>query len=1017
MYKNVKSIGILFLIIIALALPAASIQGKDSSKTDDQRKKIEDIIKISMDKGEIPGAAICYFDENGVTKKTYGYADIDQKIGVTNETLFQLGSNSKAFTAYAIYEMINEGLLKEEDKVSDYINGFYVEHHGVHKNTVYNGKVDLTIGNLLHHTSGISPKTITDIKEDESLYDTVHAVFGSNLDFYPGTRHQYATINYDILGLIIQEVSGESYENYMLKIFQKLGLTHTYPYDVEGMALGYKLSFGGVKEYDAPVYPGNTPAGYIVSNIDDMYEWIQLQMGKKNNMESEYQICSLTQNPEMKNMTGFQDSYYASGWYYSFSSDGKKFFHGGTNPNYSSYVIFNPDTGIGVCVLTNIDTVYSESMAENIYNILDSNGRESSIFNDLGVLNNISKFVIIFCILISLSFIISVILKLIKRKDNLLVNKILKKKKITRFIVFAIFIVALSYAIYSLPGFLYSGADWSFAQVWFPDTIIYACASLFITFIFFFIYYIFFLISGKNNDFLPIFLISVISGLGNTVVILVINVVISQNSTFDVILFKYFILGLIIYIIGQLVVRLDLVKISNDIVFHKRNDMVKMILNADYEKFEKLDIGNIESCLNNDIEMISNLSGILITGLTSLVTVFACFIYLAIINRNGFYVMLIVVLFAAAIYMVISRHANIFLEKARTCQSRFIKSISDMFLGYKELKINLKKAMGFSNDVSKICADYNEKSQQGGNIFAAVYIIGESAFTIVIGILVFIFPIIFNIQNNHLFEYVFVLLYVTGPINSIMYAIPNLLRIRISWKRIQKLSSSLQEVSGVIEQYYDEQTVFDTISMENVIYKYDTEDDNGFQIGPISTEFAKGKINFIVGGNGSGKSTLVKILTGLYKPQKGKICINGEDVRNRNYNELFTTVYNDFYLFDKMYGIKFDIDDITISRYLAELQVEDKVKIEEGRFSTIKLSTGQRKRLALLLSYLEDKQIFLFDEWAADQDSVFRKIFYMEILPMLKEKGKCVIAVTHDDKYFDVADKIIYMDEGKIETH
>lgn len=133
-------------------------------------------------------------------------------------------------------------------------------------------------------------------------------------------------------------------------------------------------------------------------------------------------------------------------------------------------------------------------------------------------------------------------------------------------------------------------------------------------------------------------------------------------------------------------------------------------------------------------------------------------------------------------------------------------------------------------------------------------------------------------------------------------------------------------------------------------------------------------------------------------------------------NGSYSTVFADFYLFDKLYGISYEGKETEIQRYLEILQLSDKVQIQDGKFSTTKLSTGQKKRLALLVTYLEDRYIYLFDEWATDQDPEFRLFFYDSLLPELKFKGKCVIAVTHDDRYFNLADRVIKMDLDKMKS-
>jgi putative ATP-binding cassette transporter len=176
---------------------------------------------------------------------------------------------------------------------------------------------------------------------------------------------------------------------------------------------------------------------------------------------------------------------------------------------------------------------------------------------------------------------------------------------------------------------------------------------------------------------------------------------------------------------------------------------------------------------------------------------------------------------------------------------------------------------------------------------------------------------------------------------------------------------------------------------------------------------------FLVGGNGSGKTTLAKLLTGLYIPEAGVIRLNGQEVTNENrerYRQLFSVVFSDFHLFESLLGLHASQLNTQIQELLVQLQLQHKVQIEGRELSTIDLSQGQRKRLALLTAYLEDRQIYIFDEWAADQDPLFKEIFYYRLLPGLKQRGKTIIVISHDDKYYHIADRIIKLDYGKVAT-
>jgi putative pyoverdin transport system ATP-binding/permease protein len=194
--------------------------------------------------------------------------------------------------------------------------------------------------------------------------------------------------------------------------------------------------------------------------------------------------------------------------------------------------------------------------------------------------------------------------------------------------------------------------------------------------------------------------------------------------------------------------------------------------------------------------------------------------------------------------------------------------------------------------------------------------------------------------------------------------------------------------------------------------------EQGFMLGPIDLTMKSGELIFIVGSNGSGKSTLAKLITGLYTPRSGQISLNGEPVNETTvewYRQHFATTFADAYLFDSYLGFDNPHLDREIGKYLQEFQLDQKVSVNNGLLSTTSLSQGQRKRLALLTAFLEDRPIYLFDEWASDQDPTFREIFYEQMLPQLKNRGKLVIVITHDDRYFRLADRILQLNYGRVE--
>ncbi|HYC27184.1 MAG TPA: cyclic peptide export ABC transporter, partial [Chitinophagaceae bacterium] len=275
-----------------------------------------------------------------------------------------------------------------------------------------------------------------------------------------------------------------------------------------------------------------------------------------------------------------------------------------------------------------------------------------------------------------------------------------------------------------------------------------------------------------------------------------------------------------------------------------------------------------------------------------------------------------------------------------------------------------------------------------------------------------------EIKAYTLMSFVIILLYLIGPINGILTSAPTLMQFRVALGRIRGFLKEIPANLDLNEPVKPLVANLESIKMKGVKFRYKNDIDNHvFEVGPIDLEAHKGEILFIIGGNGSGKTTLAKLLIGLYSPDEGSILVNNKPVESSQLSEYFSTVFSPSYLFEKLYNIDTDAKSAEISKYLKVLDLEEKVSIKNNKYSTIELSSGQRKRLALLQCYLEDSPVCLFDEWAADQDPDYRNFFYRTLLPEMKKQGKIIIAITHDDNYFDVADRILKMKQGKIEIH
>src|SRR5438477_5185435 len=263
-------------------------------------------------------------------------------------------------------------------------------------------------------------------------------------------------------------------------------------------------------------------------------------------------------------------------------------------------------------------------------------------------------------------------------------------------------------------------------------------------------------------------------------------------------------------------------------------------------------------------------------------------------------------------------------------------------------------------------------------------------------------------------------LYLMGPLAGVLGSFSVFGRANVAFQKVDQLGVSLgarPEQDCSISRPESE-PAFERLELVGITHSYHQEkEDSYFVLGPISLSFRPGELVFLAGGNGSGKSTLAKLVTGLYPPESGEIRLDGKLIHDANrddFRQLFSAVFSDFYLFESLLGLDGANLDAHAQDYLVQLHLNHKVKVRDGVLSTTALSQGQRKRLALLTAYLEDRPFYLFDEWASDQDPLFKNIFYTQILPALKAKGKTALVISHDDRFFHLADRVLKLDYGKL---
>ncbi len=462
--------GIVLLVLFLLSLSpfAYAFDEADNNKIN----LIEDAIAKKIIKGDIPGLAISIVKDDKVYyQNTYGYSDINNNIEVTSNTCFELGSNSKAFTGLAILKLEKDGLLSINDDITKYIPWI---------NFMYkNEKQIITIEQLLHHTSGIPFCSIKDLrkgKESNAIEENVKVFNNYNLDREPGSSYEYATVNYDILGLIIEKITDMTYEEYIQKnILDTFSLDNTYLYKDEiynnKLAKGYKYSYGKQREYIPPEYRGNKPAAYIISNIDDMSKWMMIQLGNYDKNIFDYEIIKKSHLGNNSVEVSDENTLYAAGW--DVYQDGTgEVSHGGENHNYSSFILLREDEDFGIAILANTNTRCVDELAVEIRNIMINKENCNNESVDIQIFSD--KIVIIF-IVISLMIMFYIISKLKRYVTEIeKCKRNIKEINIQRIIILImglLITIGINGFISKIPSIFAFGLTWKFILEWFSEAI------------------------------------------------------------------------------------------------------------------------------------------------------------------------------------------------------------------------------------------------------------------------------------------------------------------------------------------------------------------------------------------------------------------------------------------------------------------------------------------------------------------------------------------------------------------
>ncbi len=524
--------------------------------------------------------------------------------------------------------------------------------------------------------------------------------------------------------------------------------------------------------------------------------------------------------------------------------------------------------------------------------------------------------------------------------------------------------------------------------------------------------------SGKNFFLAAIF--SILSGASGAGIIAVINYAIANLQNIPVWLIVLFVSLCVSLWIFQFISWVLINRLAQGVIYDLRSSMTQRILDCPLQHLETLGIPKLLATLTDDITIISSASIQLSLMIVNLAIALGIFVYLFWLSPLLFFVVFGCVLISFYLYNSIQKGGIKDLENARQVQDILFGHIRTVTEGAKELKLHRQRRIAFlKEDLQSSASKYKQYRISSITVFAFAGSLGTVLFLIPVGLIIFVFPQLNTVSTTIISSYALAILYLISPISEVVTSLPQIAQANIALNKIESLGISLSE--KVTEPNFptgsDFESDWTSLELVNVTHAYSGDsEEHQFTLDNINLKFEPGELVFIVGGNGSGKSTLIKLITGLYVPDRGKILFNNHPVTDDNrewYRQQFSVVFYDFYLFARLLGIE-ENRETEIQNYLTLLELERKVTVKDGVFSTTNLSQGQRKRLALLTAYLENRPIYVFDEWASDQDPVFKEIFYNKLLPELKQRGKTVIAVSHDDRYFNNCDRLIKLDYGRV---
>jgi putative ATP-binding cassette transporter len=511
-----------------------------------------------------------------------------------------------------------------------------------------------------------------------------------------------------------------------------------------------------------------------------------------------------------------------------------------------------------------------------------------------------------------------------------------------------------------------------------------------------------------------------VSGIGTSAQVALINAAVDgRHTTRRLELALSFAALLLLAPAARLLAQYLLLCMGQDGVYQLRLDLARRILATPLRRLEQSGPHRLIAVFTEDIAaIIESVLAIpdLITNTALIVAVLAYIGWLSPFLLLVFLGIFVPVLFAYRYPLALGFAALAQVREEQDVLYRHLRGITE---GAKELKLHRDRREGFLGVFAGTAAVLRRLQVRASLIMTSAISGAWTFFFVAAGLVIFVVPAWRPVRGDVLVGVAVGLLFIRGPLQLLVSWFPVLARGGVAIEKIQRLGLWLGQEGLEAEAPLGQATApWHRLDLVGATYSFHREGgDDTFTLGPIDLTVRPGELIFVVGGNGSGKTSLAKLLLGLYEPESGEIRLDGERIGRDGmdrYRQSFGAVFFDFFLFDELLGLGGKSADREAHTLLKLLRLDRKLEVREGRLSTLDLSQGQRKRLALLTALLEKRPLYLFDEWTADQDPEFKEVFYREILPGLCAQGKTVLAISHDDRYHALAGRILQLSEGRI---